>query len=144
MINLYGNEIKILAGKNVMINSTFSKILTLLTIIIIIIFTWIIGNDVIYKINPLSYINQIITNFHPKIKITSENFPFAIGLFGPSNLPMFNSSIIEVTLHKNFMKFDQITGETIESITQEIKLKSCTYENFPSISKEVFDNNIIF
>ena len=143
MINLYGKEIKILVDKNESINSRFSKILTFITILIIITFTWIIGKDVIYKNNPLSYINQVLSPFHPKINITKETFPIAIGLFGLSNTPMFNSSIIDVKLTKSYSKFDEVTGDLIEHTDENIELTNCTYESFPTISKEDFDKNIL-
>ena len=142
-INLYGKEIKILAYKNDIIYSRFSRILTLLTIIAIITFTWIIGKDVIYKNNPLSYRNQILSPYYPKINLSTEIFPFAIGLFGQSNFPKFNSTMIDIKLIKKFMKFNEETGETLEQKNQELKLITCSYENFPTLSKKEFNQNIL-
>ena len=52
-IDIYGSQIKIYINKQDKIKTKLGGIFTILMITFIVIFSWFIGNDLIYRENPL-------------------------------------------------------------------------------------------
>lgn len=57
LVDLYAHEIKLTLNQEEKISTTLGRILSVLTFFILIIFTWFVGNDFIYRANPVSYMN---------------------------------------------------------------------------------------
>jgi hypothetical protein len=79
-IDIYGQTARISYNGKEKIKTELGAISSLITMIIVITVTWLIGKDIIYKEEPISY-HQIKTlNKHPPLNVSSKNFPFSIYL----------------------------------------------------------------
>jgi len=58
ILDIYAYEIKFTLNQKEKISTTFGKILSILTFFILIIFTWFVGNDFLYRLNPISYTDK--------------------------------------------------------------------------------------
>lgn len=54
LLDIYAHEIKMTLNKKETISTFLGKILSVFTFFIMMIFTWFIGNDFIYRANPVS------------------------------------------------------------------------------------------
>jgi len=116
------------------ISTALGRTLSVLTFLILLVFTWFVGNDIIYRANPVSYLDEIIGNDYPRINITAEFFPLAFGLSDQNGYPIKNDSLVEFKLFLNQFLF----AENIQN-AYEIELEFCSYKHFPKISKKYFD-----
>ena len=61
--DIYGNDIKLKFQGNSQVKSSFGGILSILTIFIALLFTWVVGQELILRENP-NIINQRIKNLN--------------------------------------------------------------------------------
>ena len=78
--DLYGSQIKIYINNKDKIKTDLGGIFTILTIIFIVIFTWYIGKDIIYRQNPFTYQQLESSNKYFENNITSNSFPIALSI----------------------------------------------------------------
>jgi len=135
-LDIYAYEIKMTLNQKETISTFLGKILSFLTYIILILFTWFVGNDFIYRVNPVSYVNEEIGTYHPRIDITPESFPLAFGLSDEFGTTVKNDSLIEYKLLKNQFLFNGTFKKTIT----EIDLERCKEKHFPTLTKIEFEN----
>jgi len=132
--DLYAYKIKMTLNQEEKISTAFGRTLSVLTFLILLVFTWFVGNDFIYHANPVSFMDELIGSDFPRINITAEYFPLAFGLSDQYGYPVKNDSIIEFHLIKSQFIF----AENIHTVT-DIELEICKHKHFPSIPQNEFD-----
>jgi len=137
--DIYAYKIKMTLDQKERISTHLGKILSILTFFILLVFTWFVGNDFIYRRNPVSYVDEKIGDTYPRINLTREFFPLAFGLSDLYGLPMRNDSLIEFKLVKNVFTRDSETFFlTLQSLT-EIEIRKCKKDDFPMITLDAFN-----
>jgi len=139
-IDYFGQPISILYKENKNLKTKIGGCFTILCSIIVILTCWIYGNDMLFRKNPISYTNDVISDDYPRNNLTWASFPLAFNFADDVSNPVNNLSIINMTLT---LKTIEITSNgTIEN-KMPIDLVACTYEKFPHISKVTFDNSLL-
>lgn len=142
-IDIYGKEIKLQLNNKEKITTAIGGFFTLITVIIILISIWIFGKDIFYKENPISFTNQIITDYHPNLKIDRHNFPLAFNVVDKLSLPIKNPAILYFKLMLLQYDIDNTSGQITNSKEKEILLEPCRYDHFPQITQQKFDNALL-
>jgi len=139
-IDIYGQPISILSKENKNIKTIIGGCFTILSFIIVIVTCWIYGNDMLYRKNPISYSNEVITDDYPRINLTRASFPLAFNFADDVSNPVNNLSILNMTLTLNSIEITN-NGTIVNNLL--IELVPCTYEHFPQISKKTFNDSLL-
>ena len=89
-------KVNILINGENKIKNVFGGILTLFTLMIILILSWIVGNDMIYRKSPSSFQDTIVNRQYQNITITKENFPIAFGLFDSNGMQINQQNYLNI------------------------------------------------
>jgi hypothetical protein len=139
-LDVYSYDIKMKINDREKISSLIGILLSILTFFVLIVFSWLIGNDFIYRTNPNSYMDQNIGKAYPRINLTREFAPLAFGFSDEYGYPFLNESILIF----KFLKYSYTLNETLSAfndpVVTQIELENCNSNNFPSVSKEEFDH----
>jgi hypothetical protein len=106
-------------------------ILTILTTVMILVATWLIGDDIIYKTKPMTDLEDQLYKERPFIHLDKNTFPISFCI-QDMNQKLINSP--------RYMKFEIINTKiynfnaTLETFNYEFE--NCTYDHFPGLSKE--------
>lgn len=148
--DLYGDTVKFnIAGKET-VKSKFGGSLTILTIIVMAVFAWLIGNDIIYRRFPFSYTETILSDTYYNNTINNHNFPFAVSISDANNLPIYNKSLVTIkmqtiTVHNNNSSSNSSSNnsnsndESATIVYNDFELYPCKYSDFPLLDKQSFD-----
>jgi hypothetical protein len=118
------------------IKSCFGGLLTISTVIILLVLTWYIDNDIIYKSSPFTYIDQQIFETYPSFNLTRETFPMAIMILDRFGRPFHNESIVNIQLRRVMIVVDPVTKQKMPLEDKLIELENCRPEHFPKINAE--------
>jgi hypothetical protein len=126
-----------LDGKN-KFKSHVGGILTFITLIIVIVFSWLIGKDIYFKENPFYYQQNLNLPHYQKVDLNYSSFSLAFSLFHINGNIMDDDRFLKIKLTYNQIQLDE-EGMLNTNPTQ-IELKKCTLENFPSVDQSAFDS----
>lgn len=139
-IDFFAEPVKIMLNKQNTIQTSIGGFFTIFTILLVFLFTWFMGRDIIYKQNPFSYTQTNIADKFRSMNITKKTFPFSFILTDDNNVPLFDYSYFSIKLY--YLEFELNSENNIYELLSktEIKTKSCEYGDFPIINKDLFDN----
>lgn len=140
LADIYSYKVKLTLNQKEKISTSLGKLFSAITYIILLIFTWFVGNDFIFRSNPFSYVDEKIGNSFPRINITRELFPMCFGLSDIYGAPIRNDSLIEFKLFKYDFFLNETLGYVALQNTTEIELVKCTKSHFPTVSQEDYYN----
>ncbi len=106
--------------------------------ITILIFTWFLGNDIIYKTSPLSSVDSVVEKAYKYIQLTSNNFPIAIQLADSYGKTLNDEKYLKISAVLD-------TWTIIDNDYKEIKLalEPCKPEHFPEFPENEFDQSMM-
>jgi hypothetical protein len=133
-IDLFGEKVKIYIGQKEVHNSAFGGILTLLMLLSIIIFSWLIGKDLVNKQNPLSYQQSLITERYPLINITSSTFPFGLTVASMDGVLLKNDSIFTLDVSLYNFKTNENNSFYLDKL-EKVEMEPCQPRHFPQVTE---------
>jgi hypothetical protein len=139
-IDIFGDNIKLNLKQQEKIKTSIGGIFTILTLIAIIIFSCFIGNDIVYKSNPLTYSEEIVNNQYDNNIFDKHSFPFSVGLLDSYGNLINDTSYIKLELTNYFIT--SINGIQLTNKTN-IELKRCVKEDFPELAETTFLNSLL-
>lgn len=139
-LDIYGQQMKIMLNKQYSIQTAVGSWLTIITIFLVLIFTWFIGKDIIYKEKPISYIQSDLTEKYLNINITKQTFPFSFTMTDNDNVPLVDFSYLTIKLFTYEYELDEKTDTYRVKNLTEHDTKFCEYSDFPIIKKSLFDD----
>jgi len=139
-LDIYGEPVKILLNKNFFINTSIGGFFAITTLILVLVFTWFIGKDIVFKEKPISYMQTDIYKKFLDINITSYNFPFSFTMMDDDNIPLIDFSYLTIKLFELTYDLNPETGIYDLTKKNEHPVKFCNYSNFPLISQELFND----
>lgn len=131
---------KIMLNKDYNIKTAIGGCLTLITIMLVLIFTWFIGKDIIYKEKPISYIQTDVAEKHLNINISKKTFPFSFTMTDDDNVPLVDFSYLAIKLFIYEYELDEEKRLFMVKNLTEHETKFCDYYDFPNIKKKLFDD----
>jgi hypothetical protein len=140
-IDLYSDLPKINYNGRNKIKTKFGGILSVFTIILVIIATWLIGRDLIYKKEPTSYQQVKTSNKFSPINITSNNFPFGVSLSDEYGNLLNDMSYLNISLFLNKVTIKD--DGSIEKISLSLDKRNCIKEDFPQINTSIFEGSVV-
>jgi hypothetical protein len=117
-------------------NTAIGGIFTILAIAMILIATWLTGNDIIYKTQPLTDLEDQLFKQRPFIYLDKYTFPISFCLQdnyqNTYNVPKYiKYDLVNMKIYS--------TNATVE--TTPIESENCTYEHFPNMLKDDIDKS---
>jgi len=137
-IDLFGHPIQFNLNNKIFVHSQIGGFFTIMAFLIVFIFAYFIGKDIILKKNPISYVQTDIMGVFPNVEITKNNFPFAFTLTDDDNVPMLDFSILNTKLYYIQYELDYETELYSLKSKTEYNLKFCNFSDFPNTSKDYF------
>jgi hypothetical protein len=134
-IDLFGERVKLRVGKKDVQNSSVGGFFTIIMLILILTFTWLIGKDIIYKERPLSYQQSLIKENYPSIPVNRTLFPFGLSVLDAYGTYLTNSSIFKIEV--GYYKWQ--TGTSIYKFIP-LELETCTPGHFPQLAESQLPN----
>jgi len=135
-IDIYGEPVKIFLNKNFFIKTSIGGFFAITTLALVIIFTWFIGKEIIFKEKPISYKQTDIFKKFLNINITGNTFPFSFTMINDENGPLVDYSYLTIKLYE-LTYYLNPKSEVFElNRKQERPLKFCNYSDFPLISQQ--------
>lgn len=96
--------------------------------------TWVFGNDMIYKYHPTVNTEDLSFSSRPTISLNKETFPIAITCQDYRQVNFLDPNLFKIdVIHNKVFNSNSTTIETKQ------ELIPCTYEHFPSFSKEYLE-----
>jgi hypothetical protein len=136
-IDIYGRAPILTFNGKEKIKTGLGAISSLITIVIVIIATWLIGKDIIYKKEPISYQQIKTLNKHLPVNITRENFPFAIYFSDEYGKFIDDERYLNISLDlKSVLLMDDGTTEVNST---HIPKRKCLKKDFPKTDQNIFD-----
>jgi len=139
VIDIYGEPVRSQLNKQLSIQTTIGGYFTILTVIMILIFTWFIGRDIIYKEKPISYQQKDIFNLVQNITINHTNFPFSFTMMDDDNVPLVDYSYLTLKLHEKTYIINSTTGIYDFIGNHERPVKFCNYSDYPLLNPQQFE-----
>jgi hypothetical protein len=137
--DLFGSPLNLNVGSKKYIKTKEGALFTILVVIISLVATWLLGNDLFYKMSPISFQEDVIMNKYAEIRWNQSSLPisFAIQDWDGVNLDVENFFDLKfLTYHYKTDKAGVM--RLIE--TKIFNYSKCNYMNFPVISKDEFDS----
>ena len=107
----------------------------MILIIVIIILSFFIGQDIIYKQSPISFQQDSVYNQTQLFNLNSSIFPLAFAVMDWDNNILQDDTIFKISMVYSDL---QLTEGQSSSIVTEIPLANCNKTDFPSISSGHF------
>jgi hypothetical protein len=115
---------------------------TIIMFSMIICLSWLIGKDIIYKLNPFAFSQVSQSELFPEILVTKESFPFAINLIDVKNNPLqYKTRYFNLSL--DYIKYDYDASGKLSTNLQSVPLVQCKFDHFPQISHEQFSSAVL-
>jgi len=138
ILDIYGEDVKILLNKNNKIKTSIGGIFTIMTIMLVLVFTWFIGKDIIYKEKPISYMQSDIFEKFLQINVSSNNFPFSFTMMDDFSTPLLDFTYLTIKLYELTYDINLDSGVLELTEKKDHPLKFCNYSDFKLISQEQF------
>jgi hypothetical protein len=137
-VNMFGEPVKLYLDKKSTIKTKVGGILTFILIISMILCCWFLGNDIIYKRNPLSYTQTNISDVYATIKFTKQTFPLAFSLQDYLGAIVDDPRILDIRpFIRRFVVNNQTEKwEALPII--DLETRNCLQEDFPTYTLENF------
>jgi len=118
-LDIFGEPVRTLLNKQITIKTTIGGYFTILTVIMIIIFSWFIGRDAIFK--------------------EKTNFPFSFTMMNDDNVPLVDYSYLTLKLYEINYNLNSTTG--IYDLTSKLErpVKFCNNTDYHLLNQEQFD-----
>lgn len=139
MIDIFGEPIKILINKKKTVTTSLGGIFTILSIMLILVFTWFTGKDILLKEKPFSYTQKDVLKAFPLFYINKQEFPFAFSLTDDDNIPIYAPEYVEIYLLHYFYEFNETTQAMYLDHIDEIPFRNCENFDFPFLTQEDFN-----
>ena len=97
-IDFFGEPVKVFLNRRSTITTELGGILTIITSLILVILSWYIGNDIIYKENPFSFSQTTLYKNFQTTYIDNTNFPMSFALLDFNGNPIEQKGYFNVTL----------------------------------------------
>jgi hypothetical protein len=129
-IDIIGLKVELHIDKQSRSSTVLGEILFIIVIILTLIVTWILGNDVFFKLQPALVIqNQILTN-RPKIILDKLTCPISLVMqLMHDNVSYYNERYFTFSVNLIIVNNNDSSIKTIP-----YELETCTYNHFPNIS----------
>jgi hypothetical protein len=134
---MFGDPVRLYLNKNKSVKTVFGGSLSILMMVIILIFAWLIGKDILLKENPFSFQQTNLYREFIPAHINATNFPFGITLMDMFNKPVYNESYFSLKLM--YFNSTYIEGQGMDTTNIEIPLIKCNYSHFPQLTNEDFE-----
>lgn len=134
-IDIYREDIKLRINKDDTVKTKTGGLLTILTGLLLLLCCYLLGNDIIFRQNPTSYISNIKHPSGPKINLNKYNYPLSVYINDVSGNKLGNLSFLipKLSYYNVTMKSD---GTFNYNVT-DIPLVQCKTEHFPSFENIV-------
>jgi hypothetical protein len=138
IIDIFADGINLSLAGETSFQTIFGGLLTLITILIVAVFSWLIGKDIYYKEKPFFYQQSLTLTENPEIILNYTSFPLAI------QMTDINSNVVSIDkylkLSLQFLNLELNNGVFEIKENRELKLKSCEKNQLPTIDQKTFDN----
>jgi len=145
-IDIYGKHINLTLNNSEKIKTNFGGCMTIVSFIFTFAIIWFIGNDIIYKKNPLTITDHNIFDNYTEININSSKIPFGISLTDDDNNLINLDHYFNITLKyvKYTVEFDKAinTYKTHKYILRNLKAIRCNLTMFyQKINEKQFNDS---
>ena len=137
-IDFFNEQIKITIKESDRMKTNLGGFFTILMILTILIFSWFLGNDIIYKTKPFSNSETQIGSTSFETYINPSNFSFAVVNLDAANKPVYDDRYFTISARFSKLEVNE-QGESEFKIRQDISLVFCQKENFPLLTEEQFE-----
>jgi hypothetical protein len=138
--NFYGSVPTLNINGKKKIHTMLGLVSSALSLILTLVSTWLIGKDLIYKAEPLSYNQEVTSQNYKTVTINSQQFPFALVLGNKVTYILYDENFLNITLNYYNMENNSEGRPEIKNITF-FKFRFCELKDFPSMDKESFVRN---
>lgn len=125
-LDIFGEPIKVHLNGNYNVKTAIGGWLTLLTILTMFLYSWFNGNDIIYKVKPKTYQEQVIRNHSISYKLTKNDTYFYFQLFDGDKNSFIDSSVVNVKLITKYFYNSKFSNSEVH------KINLCQDSNFPN------------
>jgi hypothetical protein len=142
-LDIFSTQIKLPISHKKTFKTALGGFQSIIMFILSILLSWLIGQDIIFKQNPLAFMQTLQSKQYPSTVINYNTFPFGINFIDKDNNPLQNfSKFLNFRVH--FVKFDYVNGSVIPDIyREEIHLAPCSLRHFPAVSEEDFYSSVL-
>lgn len=136
-IDIFGSNIKLQFKNKDKVSTTIGGILTFVTGISFLIAAYLLGNDVIFRVKPNSYIENILFSKTPPVTLDKHTYPLAFVISDGGGYILRNSSIFKIFLKYINYTFDE--NSTYYNTTL-IELVNCRRDHFSNITDDIWNS----
>ena len=137
-LDIFGHKLSMMINSKSSQTTSFGGTLTLLMAVLIIIATWFLGNDIIYKKEPISFSQKNISTVYDDVNVNNSTMPIAVTLSDYNSNPIWDERYIRLEMYERALILNE--GETKVEVNQ-IEMVKCTREHFPGINNETLESN---
>lgn len=134
-LDFYGKPIELhLRGKYI-IKTTIGGLLSILSFVLIILYSYLIGNDIFFHSNPSTYQEYLTSNQTYSFEVKPNEPEFYFNIFNGDKTPFNDPTYLKLKL------VTKIRINSAPSLPKEIGLERCSRKNFPNYdSRDNFYN----
>lgn len=121
------------------VKTNIGAILSIILILLIFIFGWLIGKDIIFNERPYSFQQNSILESFSKINLNRTSFPLAISILDLETTPLDIKGYLTLYIKISNSKADK-DGMLKKEEDSYLHLKNCEYLDFPQIDKNHFND----
>jgi hypothetical protein len=134
-LDIFGTKIELELNGQSRSTTVMGGVLCIIVIVLIISATWVLGNDIFYRLQPSILIQNELKSQRPNLVLDKYTYPISIVMQGmEDNVPYFNEKYFSYSI--NLMIVNN-TDSTIKTVPYEIE--KCNYDHFPYLSQEQID-----
>jgi hypothetical protein len=133
-IDLFGQYIHLNIKKKWKSNTIFGGILTIITFAFLIAAAWLMGNDIFYKNQPQTDLEEVLMQTRPNFYLDKFKFPMSF-CFQDYDQRTYN-----IPKYFRFEVINIITYNTnYTTVTNYYEYENCTYDHFPNLEHTYLD-----
>jgi hypothetical protein len=110
--------------------------LTIVMLIIISIISWLIGKDVIQKLNPVSYQQSLFSDRIPIINMNTSIAPLAVSISSWDGRMLRDDRIFKFDIIQYRFDYSETEGSYILTNATTIEMELCKHSHFPQLTEE--------
>jgi hypothetical protein len=135
MLDIFGMKIELQLNGESRSTTILGGILCIIVVILIIIATWVLGNDIFYHLQPTILIQNQLLSQRPALTLDRFTYPISIVMQGmEDNVPYYNEKYFSYSVNLIIVNN---SDSTVNLIPYDIE--QCTYDHFPLLSQEQID-----